>query len=69
MLGEALDVRREHLDLLLGLLDGAGLLSRGVVAELLVGGELNLLRMLLLLALRGHALHELDHLAHKMRGR
>mmetsp|Transcript_147551 Transcript_147551/g.260171 ORF Transcript_147551/g.260171 Transcript_147551/m.260171 type:complete len:222 (-) Transcript_147551:142-807(-) len=50
--------------LLCGLLDGSSLCSAGVVAPLLVGRELHLLLVHLLLALRFHALHELNYLLH-----
>ena len=57
-----LDVRLEGLDRLLGLRDGALLLRGGALAELLVGGELHHLGLLLLLTLGHHALHELNDL-------
>ena len=47
---DLLDSSRQLLHLRVRLLDRALLLHRGVVAELLVGGELNLLVVLLLLA-------------------
>mmetsp|Transcript_83924 Transcript_83924/g.215988 ORF Transcript_83924/g.215988 Transcript_83924/m.215988 type:complete len:217 (+) Transcript_83924:3-653(+) len=59
------DVRLEHGNRLGGLLDGALLLHAGVVTELLVRCELDLLLVLLVLALGGHVLQELDDLLHR----
>mmetsp|Transcript_79762 Transcript_79762/g.203125 ORF Transcript_79762/g.203125 Transcript_79762/m.203125 type:complete len:205 (-) Transcript_79762:72-686(-) len=63
--GVLLDVRLQHIDLLVGLLDRAFLLHRCVVAELLEGGKLHLLAVFLLFALGQHAVHELDDLLHR----
>mmetsp|Transcript_150888 Transcript_150888/g.366486 ORF Transcript_150888/g.366486 Transcript_150888/m.366486 type:complete len:201 (-) Transcript_150888:69-671(-) len=57
-----LDVSLQLIDLLSCFLDIPCLLHAGVVAELLVRGELHLLRVLLRLALLHHALQKLDHL-------
>mmetsp|Transcript_136217 Transcript_136217/g.423285 ORF Transcript_136217/g.423285 Transcript_136217/m.423285 type:complete len:214 (-) Transcript_136217:114-755(-) len=56
------DVGLQHIDLLVGLRNRPGLLDAGVVAELLVRGKLDLLRVLFLLAVLHHALQQLDHL-------
>merc|ERR1719506_3651968 len=60
-----LDRSDELLHLRRRLLDRTLLLSRGVIAELLVRSELHLLLVLLLLSLLGHALEELDHLLNR----
>merc|ERR1719263_2372139 len=57
-----LDGSRQLLHLGVRLLNRTLLLDRRVIAELLVRSELHLLLVLLLLALLGHALQELDHL-------
>mmetsp|Transcript_18324 Transcript_18324/g.48367 ORF Transcript_18324/g.48367 Transcript_18324/m.48367 type:complete len:369 (-) Transcript_18324:32-1138(-) len=65
VLGVLLDGGLQHLDPLVSLFNCTPLPRLGVVAELLVGGELDLLRLLLLLALLHHALHERDNLLHR----
>mmetsp|Transcript_58878 Transcript_58878/g.167564 ORF Transcript_58878/g.167564 Transcript_58878/m.167564 type:complete len:368 (+) Transcript_58878:1115-2218(+) len=64
---EFLDVGLQNRDLLLGLRDVARGLGLRVVAELLEGGVAHLLRLLVLLALRQHPLHQLNHLLHRRR--
>mmetsp|Transcript_4083 Transcript_4083/g.8884 ORF Transcript_4083/g.8884 Transcript_4083/m.8884 type:complete len:251 (+) Transcript_4083:1354-2106(+) len=62
------DLCRQHINLLLSLLDGASLFSASVITELLVGSELHLLLVLLLLTLRLHACQHFDDLLHRCDG-